>query len=69
MKKIEKKFEDGRRVVTATDPADVRYCRVTVYGADDRVLTRDGPWPTGIAQEKHKEMVSRLKDTAQKGAK
>lgn len=56
MRTIKTTLKDGRKVVTQND-SDPRYCRVYLLDATGNTLDNDGPWPTGIAKDKHNEMV------------
>jgi hypothetical protein len=58
MRTIKTTLKDGRKVVTKTDHQDTRYCRVYLLDANDQPQDNDGPWPTGIAKQKHDEMVA-----------
>ena len=61
MRTLKTKLPDGRTVETRTDRGDVRYCRIFLIEADGAVNLYDGPWPNGIANEKHREAVTALK--------
>lgn len=64
MKTIKKKLADGRYVYAVKD-ADPRYCRIEVRDELGTVIESDGPWPTGIAQEKVAAKIAALnKDTS-----
>src|ERR1035437_5919283 len=60
MRQFQKKLRDGRIVVTREDRRDIRYCRIYLLDSKGKkVLDSDGPWPDGIAKEKHKEMIAK----------
>lgn len=63
MRTIKTKLPDGRVVKTATDSRDVRYCRVKLFNNDGSIEDYGGPWPNGIAREKHREAVQAQKTT------
>ncbi len=61
MRTITTKLDGGRSLKTRTDTGDVRYCKVWLYVPNMPPLIMSGPWPNGIAREKHNEALQKLR--------